>query len=130
MIVSSGPHVAPLEPAVSSVARVTAGPPVTATFFNTPRPSTNPIHWPSGETNGPRGAPVNTATGSRASSARTKICVPLVADVDEAGAVRRDRQVAVVPVDGQRGGPAGVSCRRETRGGTGSAGARGDHARR
>ena len=76
MIVSSGPQVAPLGPAVSSVASVTAGPPVTGTFFNTLRPSTNPIHCPSGETNSPRGPPVNTTTGARASSARTKICVP------------------------------------------------------
>ena len=75
-MVSSGPQVAPLGPAVSSVASVTAGPPVTATFFNAPRPSVNPIHWPSGDVNNPIGAPVNTATGARESSARTKICVP------------------------------------------------------
>jgi hypothetical protein len=41
-IVSSGPHVAPLgDPSI--VATVTAGPPVTATFFNV-SPPTNPIH--------------------------------------------------------------------------------------
>jgi len=49
---------------LSSVASVSAGPPVTATFFKVV-PSTNAIHRPSGEMNGPLGAPVNIATGSR-----------------------------------------------------------------
>ena len=57
-------------------ASVIAGPPVTATFFKEVMLSTNPIHWPSGETNGELGAPVNTATGARTSSARTNSCVP------------------------------------------------------
>ena len=77
MIVSSGPQVAP-RGRPSSVDSVIAGPPVSDTFLNVLPLSMNPIHCPSGETNGPRGAPVNTATGSRASSARTKSCVPLL----------------------------------------------------
>ena len=75
MIVSSGPHVPPRE-MKSPVASVNAGPPVTATFFKEVLLSKNPIHWPSGETKDARGAPVNTATGSRALSARTKSRVP------------------------------------------------------
>ena len=59
---------------------------------------------------------MNTATGARASSARTKICVPLVADINEAGTVRRDGQVAVVPADAQRGGTRGRDLQaRDTR---------------
>ena len=40
-----------------------------------------------------------------------------VAHVNEVGAVRCDRDGAVVAVDGQRGGTDGANCRRETRGG-------------
>jgi hypothetical protein len=75
MIASSGPHVAPRR-IPSRVASVMAGPPVTATFFNGIVPSVNPIHLPSGDTNGPRGSPVNTVTGASVSSRRTKTCVP------------------------------------------------------
>ena len=57
MIVSSGVQVAPRR-APSMAASVTAGPPVIATFFNGVLPSTKPTHWPLGETNGPRGAPL------------------------------------------------------------------------
>jgi hypothetical protein len=77
MIVSSGAHVAPRAPS-SRLASVIGGPPVIATFLSVMTPSRKPTHWPSGEMNGPRRpTPVAIATGSSASSARTKSCVPL-----------------------------------------------------
>ena len=61
------------------LASVIGGPPVIATFFSVVSLSMKPTHWPSGETNGPRSAPpLAIATGSSASSARTKSCVPLL----------------------------------------------------
>ena len=75
MMVSSEIQVAP-RTTLSSVAIVAGGPPVTLTLFSIWAWSRNAIHWPSGEMNGAVGAPVNTATGSSASSARTKSCVP------------------------------------------------------
>ena len=56
MIVPSGPQLAP-KAVPSGRPSVTAGPPVIATFFSALTPSKKPIHWPSGETNGPYGAP-------------------------------------------------------------------------
>ena len=79
MIVSSGAHVAPRE-GPSRRASVIGGPPVIATFLSVTTLSRKPTHWPSGETNGARrlARPLAIATGSSASSARTKSCVPLL----------------------------------------------------
>src|SRR5262245_42649083 len=115
MMLPSGPHVAPLGVAASRVASVTAGPPDTATFFNVPGPSLNPIHCPAGDVNKPTGRlPVYTATGERASSARTKICVPwfpTYVSFEPSGVIARSRSLYPTLTSEL---PEEATCRRET----------------
>ena len=75
-IVSSASHAAPRDPAATRHT-IVGGPPVTGTFLITP-PSKNPIHWPLGEKNTPRGVPnPETTDGSSWAIARTWIVPPL-----------------------------------------------------
>ena len=82
---------------------MTAGPPVTGTFFNA-----RGVHEPDPLAIGGDERPARRAGEHRhrfeGVERADEELRAAVADIDDAGAVRRDRQVAVVPVDGQRGG--------------------------
>src|SRR5262245_64714315 len=90
-----------------------------ATFLSVLRLSTKPTHWPSGDTKGPRGAPLYTLTGSSASSDRTKRSVPLLPTYtmrEPSGVIARSR-----PAPLSAGAVAGVvaTVNWTTRGGVG-----------
>ena len=98
MMVSSRPHVAP-RGMPSSVARVIAGPPVTATFFK---------HVAAVHESDPAAIGGDERPGRRAGEHRQRLegveradeeLRAVVADIDDAGAVRRDRQVVVGATD-------------------------------
>ena len=91
MIVSSGAQVAERR---RCLCNRRAGPPVMATFLSVV-PSTNPTHWPSGETKTQfKGAAPVTIAGGVESIERADEDLVVAADVHDSRAVGRDRQAA------------------------------------
>src|SRR2546426_4511986 len=113
--VSSGAHVAPR--GESTRASVSDGPPVIATFFSVVLLSTKPTHWPSGEMNGPRGLPLEDLDGVERVERADEQPRSVGADIDNAGAIRRNRQVANDTVDAQCRRTRRRDVSRTTRGG-------------
>ena len=120
MIVPSAPQLAPrVEP--SGRPSVTTGPPVIATFFSAaPAPSKTPIHWPSGETNGPkRRDEPGERRGVELIERPHEECGAVGADVNQTRAIRREGQVAKDPLTVSAVALGGVIRKRDTRGANG-----------